>query len=99
MGFLTFIAALAVGITVMVWYFVNEAKGADGSVGLLALRGRAGADDGADAPEAARYRPRQRMTPARGGRLENAATGKTYRAKAPPRPDWAEDDLADDEDY
>jgi hypothetical protein len=100
MGGLVFIAALGVGVVVMVWYFVNEARGAGGTLGLFALRdGEGPADLKEDAAEAARYRVRPRLTPERRAGLHAPAAQKAYRLKEAPRPSWrAENDPESDKD-
>lgn len=60
-----FLGVLIVGITVAGWYFLNEEKGADGALGLLALK-----PDTA-APREAR-RSRYRIKPRRALRSRDA---------------------------
>ncbi len=89
MGSLVFIAALGVGVVVMVWYFVNEAHGAEGTLGLFALKeGEGLADLKEDAAEATRYRVRPRLTPERRTGLHAPASQKAYRLKEAPRPSY-----------
>ena len=38
MDSLVFIAALGVGIALVCWYVLNEARGIDGTIGLFALK-------------------------------------------------------------
>lgn len=101
MGNFVFIAALGVGVAAMVWYFINEARGSDGTFGLFALKeGEGPADLKETAAEAARYRVRPRLTPERRAGLHAPATQKAYRAKEAPRPSWRfENDLETDKGY
>lgn len=101
MGNLVFIAALGVGVVVMVWYFVNEARGAEGTLGPFALKDGEGlADPKEDAAEAARYRIRPRLRPERRAGLHPPAAQKAYRLKEAPRSSRrGENDPEADNDY
>jgi hypothetical protein len=83
---IAYIVALCVGVAVMAWYVANEARGADGTFGFLAIGGGAGDQDAGDEPlETSRYRIRPRLTPKRGAGSRSAAGQKAYRVKAPER--------------
>ena len=45
MDTLVFISALAIGVALMAWYVVNEARGSDGAFGVFALKGDGAAAD------------------------------------------------------
>ena len=60
-----FLGVLIVGIAVAGWYFLNEEKGADGDIGLLALK-----PDTAEPPE--ERRSRYRIKPRRAVRSRDA---------------------------
>jgi len=96
---LIFILALCVGVAVIAWYFLNEAKGSDGALGALALRSDGAASDlKENAAEAGRYRIRTRLTPERRAGLHAAAPRQTYRVKIAERPSsrGPDPDAADD---
>lgn len=100
MGTIVFIAALAVFVVIVAWYFQNEAKSADGSVGSLALRGDAAIDDDADGAGGASYRVRERLTPARRKGAAPAAQARAYRTKPAEKPNYRdEDDPEADKEY
>lgn len=60
-----FLGVLIVGITVAGWYFLNEEKGANGEIGLLALK-----PDAAEPP--GEQRSRYRIKPRRAVRARDA---------------------------
>lgn len=92
MGNFVFIAALGVGVAAMAWYFVNEARGTDGTFGLFALKeGDGPADLKEAAAEAARYRVRPRLTPERRAGLHAPTTQKAYRPKEALRSSYRSD--------
>ncbi len=76
---LEFLGVILVGILVAGWYFHNEEKGADGDIGLLALKPDV-------APPPARSRGRYRIKPRRAARARDARTVDDARAleDAPP---------------
>lgn len=89
MDSLAFIAALGVGVAVIIWYLANEARGSQGDFGIFAVESRpsrAGADE-ADA-EAARYRTRARLTPDRRAGLHTTDAEKAYRRKPAEKPTY-----------
>ncbi|MCB2112186.1 MAG: hypothetical protein R3C42_02140 [Parvularculaceae bacterium] len=74
---LVFIAALGVVILIVGWYLANEAAGADGAVGLLALKGEPAAKGGD--PSAPKYRKKSRAAPARRGDRSRENSDRAYR--------------------
>ena len=97
---LIFILALCVGIAVIAWYFLNEAKGSDGALGAFALKSDAVASDlKENAAEAGRYRVRPRLTPERRAGLHAAAPRQTYRMKSAERPFWRDPEPDAEDDY
>ncbi len=62
---LEFLAILLVGISVAGWYYMNEAKGADGDIGLLALK------PDAFAPPVEKTRGRYRLKERRAARARD----------------------------
>ena len=108
MGNLVFIAALAVGVAVMAWYFACEAAGSDGDRGLLALKsGQAGRPDASpiaagDLDDGGRYRLRERLAPGHRAGLRAAAPQRAYRVKTQGVPAYrqnGESDVEADKDY
>ncbi len=100
MDTVVFIAAVGVGVAVIAWYFVNEARGSDGALGVFALKSGASADLKEDAAEAGRYRVKPRLAPERRAGLQAPAPRKAYRAKEAERPVWRDETLTSaDEDY
>ncbi len=96
---LVFIAALGVGIAVSAWYALNEARGADGGVGIFALRGEAGpAPEQTDAAAAVRYRARPRLAPGRRADPQNQTVVRRYRLKSAERP-FRDDTVQADTEY
>lgn len=84
---LVFIAALGVGIAVSAWYALNEARGADGGVGIFALRGEAGPAPGQiDDAAAVRYRARPRLAPGKRADAQPPTGVRRYRVKSAERP-------------
>jgi len=78
LGGLVFVGILATGALVVIWYVQNRHAGADGIVGLLALR-----DDPAAAKPGAKcgsYRMKMRKAP----------PGRQRRKATPPEPEIAE---------
>ncbi|OGT59389.1 MAG: hypothetical protein A3E01_08605 [Gammaproteobacteria bacterium RIFCSPHIGHO2_12_FULL_63_22] len=93
-----FIAALGLGVAVMAWFVLNEARGLDGTFGVFALKGGETADLKEEAAEAGRYRIRPRLAPVRRAGLQAPPTEKSYRMKEAARPSRREetDDAADE---
>ena len=89
MDSLAFLITLGVAVAVIAWYVGNEARNADGGIGVLAIargdaaQGAAGARDGAP-----RYRRRERLTPDRPGALRTGRPVSAYRNKAKDKPVW-----------
>lgn len=82
MDSLVFLAALCVGIAIMAWHLVNEARGSEGAIGLFALKGDENlADLKEDAADAGRYRIRPRLTPDNRAGLHPATPLKAYRPR------------------
>lgn len=86
MDSLVFIAALGVGIALVCWFVLNEARGFDGTIGLFALKSGEAADLKREAAEAGRYRIRPRLAPDRRAGLHAPAPRKAYRMKEAGRP-------------
>ena len=100
MDSIVFIIALAVAIVVISWYVANEARGADGDFGLLALKGNAAPDGESDAAETSmRYRTRARLAPEKRGGLRAIGAEKSYRAKEAARSRRGEDNVEGDKEY
>ena len=85
MDSLVFIATLGVGVAVIFWFVANEARSADASVGLFALKGEEAAKETAEAGP--RYRARARLAP---GKRSAHAPGavRAYRVKRSEKPSW-----------
>ena len=88
MDTLIFIATIGVGIALMAWYVLNEARGLDGTLGVFGLKGGEAAELKEEASQAGRYRVRPRLAPDRRAGLQAPAPRKAYRMKEAERPDY-----------
>lgn len=92
MDSIAFLVTLSVAVAVIAWYVGNEARNADGGIGVFAIaprdaaQGASGAHDGAP-----RYRLRERLTPERPGALRIGRPVSAYRNKANDKPAWRAD--------
>ncbi len=92
MDTIAFIVGLFVAILVIAWYAFNEERAGAGGIGLFAIRSDAGGGDETAPPEAVRYRPRERVSPASGAGLRTATPTTTYRVKPAKRAPLAVDE-------
>jgi len=85
MDSLAFLITLGVAVAVIAWYVENEARHADGGIGVFAIgrKGAARADYGAP-----RYRVHERLTPDRGESPRSGRPVRAYRFKAQDKPAW-----------
>lgn len=83
MDTIAFFVALMVGVVLIAWYALNEARGEDGTAGLLAITAVATEEDEVAAGGDRRYRIRERLAPAKRAGLRSAETEAAYRMKSP----------------
>jgi hypothetical protein len=93
MNSLAYLVALAVGAGLLIWYVVNEARGADGEAGPLGVEPSTRPDS---ASRPARYRFRERLTPSGRGSVRGASARKSYRLKPTARTFRSADEDAGD---
>lgn len=99
MDSIAFLTVILVGVVLAAWFALNEERGSDGALGLLALRGAdAAGGDLSEEEETARYRRRTRLTPERRAGLKPAGAVSAYRARPAERPSYRADAEAADEE-
>jgi hypothetical protein len=92
MDSLAFLITLGVAVAAIAWYVENEARHADGGIGVFAIGPKDAAHSAARPGDGApRFRVRQRLTPDRGTTLRTGRPARAYRFKAQDKPAWRAD--------